>query len=249
MMDIDLGPAVMVLIIIFYFVPGVIGFVVGALGGILISKRMGNKHKRLVLALVGGGVCAVLFPVIVINIEGWLRHYGEKRVWEETKKYESELPSYYSIRDVKLIGSEYEITFSVVEQGLYFVMGRAYQGGVCRGLFSKQLTLDSGVDNLVRGELNDVKYDKNNGCGVLYQRYAADDPKVSVGRIDSEKPIDFVIEISSRGYGVPRAFGNQRDGSIIFYSPGLSKNGKCPVYNHMRLSVCVANERLRYSSI
>lgn len=258
MIDVGFGPAVIYLIVIFCILPGVLGFVVGVFGSVLIFRRTDDKKTKIALALLSGLACAALFPVMVINIESRLRHYGERRVFEEIQKYERELPGYFSIKDVKLVDSEYEIILSVARSGQYTVIGRAYQEGVCRGLFSTQLKLDSGVDSLIRGELNDAPYDKYDACRILYDPTAAVIPQVSVGKINSQNPIDFVIEAKSRGDTLPKVFSNKigiavtnpgsviRDGSIIFFSPNLSKNGNCPTYNHMQLSVCVGNERLRF---
>lgn len=256
MIDIDLGPAIGYLIIIFCIVPGIIGFLVGFLGVIFISKRRRSKSKNIILALVCGGVCAILFPVMFITVEGWVQNYEKNRLFMDTLAYEKELPDYYAVKRVGVVDGNYQIAVSALKSGSYVVVGRAYQGGVCRGLFSKKLVLDSGEDRVISGFLNDVQYDNYDACKVLYKQL----PAVSVGKIDSSKSIDFVVEFFNKSAEVPTLINNSRaiavtnakmpikDGSIIFYSPDLSGDGTCPVYNHGRLSVCVPNSALRYNS-
>lgn len=263
-MDIDLGPVIAGIFIIFIVIPSVLGLLLGAiLGYRFLRKRKINKHKKIILVSLCSLALAVAFPVIFVNLERLYDGYEHNRVGSKLVQFEKELAEKYSIEDVSVSNGSYQLTITVPYEGNYWLTIDTYQEKSCRQIYSpfiaantKLLKLNSG-QNTISGLLNDPKYNAADFCTRLYSRYGSTIPDtVTVATLNPAKPLDFVVKVESdntwdkllnekRNIVVTNRDSVIKDGSVIMYSPRLSISGQCPIYNHINYSTCFPEDNLK----
>src|SRR3989344_3071004 len=114
MIDIDLGPVIAALFVIFIAIPSVLGLLLGAiLGYRFLRKRKISKQRKIILISLSSIALAVGLPVIFVNLERLYDGYENNRVGSKLIQFEKELAEKYSINDVSVSNGSYQLTITV----------------------------------------------------------------------------------------------------------------------------------------
>lgn len=234
-MDIDLGPALTILVIALYIIPGFVGLIVGTGIGILLSrKRKISKGKKLTLIFTTGILFAILFPLASINFSVWHTSFENLKFAAKEKQYTEQNLKNFRIVKTSFIKNNLKIIFSVPRKGKYRVIVYVFEENKPKPVFHRWV---DGVD------LED-------GVNTLNVDTSANDFSIRL-------PADFAISIeygddtyALRNTRKSVTFSNagavEKMEGVIYYSDHiLADKESCPVINYMNWRPCVPNSLFR----